>query len=103
MQLFKGVGGDAQQIAFVAGWLPKDNKLADIYETFYKKVFKKEAKQVLINGGVEPAYVLAQRPEMLGISIGPLMHDVHSKNERLSIESTQKVYEVLTKFLPTVR
>jgi di/tripeptidase len=40
---------------------------------------------------------------MLGISIGPLMHDVHSKNERLSIESTQKVYEVLTKFLPTLK
>jgi dipeptidase D len=90
-------------VAFVSGWLPKENKLADIYQSFYKKIFKKDARQVLINGGVEPAFVLSKKPNMLGISIGPLMQEVHTKNERLNIASTQKVYELLLKFLPTLK
>jgi dipeptidase D len=83
--------------------LPKDNELANIYQKFYKQIFKKDAKQVLINGGVEPAFILSKMPNMLGISIGPLMEDVHTKAERLNIKSTQKMYDVLLKFLPTIK
>jgi di/tripeptidase len=52
---------------------------------------------------VEPAFVLGKKPNMFGISIGPLMQEVHTKNERLNIESTQKIYELLLKFLPTIK
>jgi dipeptidase D len=83
--------------------LPKENKLADAYEEYYKKTFKKSPRQVLIAGTVECAYILSKCPNMLGISIGPLMYDVHSKNERLSIESTVKVYDTLIGFLPTIK
>jgi dipeptidase D len=101
--LFTSVGGRAKQVDHMSGWLPKENKLADIYEKFYKQIFKKNAKQVLINGGVEPAFILSKKPNMLGISIGPLMEDVHTKAERLNIKSTQKVYNLLLKFLPTIK
>jgi dipeptidase D len=57
----------------------------------------------LINGGVEPAFVLSKKPEMLGISIGPLMEEVHTKNERLNIESTQKIYKLLVSFLASLK
>jgi di/tripeptidase len=43
---------------------------------------------------------LSKRPEMFGISIGPLMQEVHTPKERLNIESTQKIFKVLLKFLP---
>ncbi|MDR2369310.1 MAG: beta-Ala-His dipeptidase [Mycoplasmataceae bacterium] len=101
--LFNSVGGKATQTAFVSGWLPRENDLANIYQKFYKKTFKKDAKQVLINGGVEPAFVLSKKPEMLGISIGPLMEEVHTKNERLNIESTQKIYKLLVSFLASLK
>jgi dipeptidase D len=46
---------------------------------------------------------LSKKPDMLGISIGPLMQEVHTKNERLNVESTQKIYNLLVKFLPTLK
>lgn len=101
--LFKMFGGTSQINGFTSGWLPKSNPLADAYAKYYKKAFKKDAKQVLIAGTVECAYILSKCPNMLGISIGPLMYDVHSKNERLNIDSTIKVFDTLVGFLPTIK
>lgn len=101
--LFKTLGGTTQINGFTSGWLPKSNPLADAYANYYKKTFKKEAKQVLIAGTVECAYILSKCHHMLGISIGPLMYDVHSKNERLNIESTVKTFNTLVGFLPTIK
>jgi dipeptidase D len=77
--------------------------LADIYQKFYKKIFKNNARQALISGGVEPAFILSKRTEMFGISVGPLMRNVHSFEEELNVESTMKLYSLIVKFLPTLK
>jgi dipeptidase D len=57
----------------------------------------------LCTGGVEPAFILSKCPKMLGISIGPLMQNVHTPEERLNIKSTERFYNILLAFLPVIK
>jgi dipeptidase D len=85
------------------GWLPKENELADKYEVFFNKNSNEKTKQVLITGGVEPAYIMSKRPNMSAIAIGPNILDVHTPNERLDIASTQSFFKLLIDFLPEIK
>jgi dipeptidase D len=53
----------------------------------------------VVNGGLEPTYLLAKRPDITAISIGPNTDDVHGPNEHISIKSTERVYNTLIKLL----
>jgi dipeptidase D len=98
------LGGSAKIVSYIGGWLPaSENKLADLYEAYYKKLFNISPKQVLITGGVEPAFVLTKCPNIIGISIGPNIENVHSPDERVQISSVEKVYRTLGSFLATIK
>ena len=78
------------------GWQPNPNSaiLAVAVET-YKKMFGVEPKVKAIHAGLECGLFLEKYPELDMISFGPTLRDVHSPDERINIESTQKFWDYL--------
>lgn len=102
--LFETFDGSIEVNSCISGWLPKPNAFANAYvDYYYKNICTKELKQVLSPGAFECAYILSKRLDIVGISIGPLMCDVHSQSERLNIDATVNVFNTLTGFLPTIK
>lgn len=69
----------------------------------YKDLFGEDLKITVIHAGLECGYLLEKRPDLDILSFGPQMYDIHTVNERLSIESTEKVYKLVLKILEEVR
>lgn len=83
-----------------AGWeYRKNSPLRDKMVEIYKEHFGREPRVLSIHAGLECG-VLAQKIKNLdAVSFGPDMDDIHSTDERLSISSTQRVWEYLKKIL----
>jgi dipeptidase D len=89
-------GADAQHGEGYPGWQPNlDSKLLAFAKEQYLKVTGKEAIVTAIHAGLECGIIGETREGLDMISLGPDMHDVHSPDERLSISSTNRVYEYL--------
>lgn len=68
----------------------------------YKKEFGKDLKVEVIHAGLECGYLWEKKPELDIVSFGPLMYDIHSTEERLSISSTELTYKFVLKILEEV-
>lgn len=72
-------------------------------QNLYKKVFFEklgyEPALTAIHAGLECGVFSSQIEGFDAIAIGPLMHDIHTTKERLSISSTEKVFEVVVELL----
>lgn len=75
------------------------SSLRDLALKTYKDLFGKEMKVEVVHAALEPAVFIDTFPDMEMISIGPTMKDVHSPQERLSIESTNRTYKFVKKLL----
>ena len=78
-----------------------DSCLQSIYKECYKEMFKTNAKVEAIHAGLECGLFSAKIPGLDCIAMGPSLYDVHTVNERLSISSTEKIYNLLIKILKT--
>jgi dipeptidase D len=99
--LFKAMGGETREMNFMNGWLPKPNKFVNIYAKTYKKICHRNVVKTVAVGGLEPAFLIAHRPDIHMFSIGPNIYDVHSPKEHVSIVSVARLYKTLIKFLST--
>lgn len=65
----------------------------------YKEVLGKEPKVLSIHAGLECG-ILSQKIEGLDcVSFGPNIDDIHTTKEKLSISSTQRIWELLKKLM----
>ena len=78
------------------GWQFRQNsELRDHMVEVYKKLYGKEPKLEAIHAGLECG-ILSNKIEGLDcISIGPDMQDIHSTKEKLSVQSTARVWDYL--------
>ncbi len=76
-----------------------DSTLQKIYKECYETVFTKALKVSAIHAGLECGVFASSVDELDCISVGPNMFDVHTTSEKLSIDSTEKVFEVILKML----
>lgn len=85
-------------------WEYKENsQLRELYKEIYKDYFGKEPKVEAIHAGLECG-VFADAIEGIDcISIGPALYDVHTVNEKLSISSTENVFNILLKILEKLK
>lgn len=77
--------------------------LREIYCGTYFEVFGTQPRVKAIHAGLECGVFASQIDNFDCISIGPAMHDVHTTQERLSISSTQKMYELIIKILEKLK
>ena len=77
-------------------WEYKNNSpLRDTYIAQYKAKTSQKPRIEAIHAGLECGVFAKNIPEFDCISIGPEMFDIHTTNERLSIESTKEIYEII--------
>ncbi len=81
----------------------EDSSLRELYKEIYADYFGKAPKVEAIHAGLECG-VFADAIEGIDcISIGPSLFDVHTVNEKLSISSTENVFNILLNILEKLK
>jgi dipeptidase D len=80
----------------VRGWAPDyDSKLLARFREGYRARYGKEAKILEIHAGLECGALKAKYPGMDAISVGPDITGVHGPDERVSISSSARTYDLV--------
>lgn len=96
-QLTTFLGGSYEYTGEYPGWeYKKISKLRDIYAGAYREVTGRDVKIEAIHAGLECGIIAEKMSDLDIIAIGPNMHDIHTTEERLSISSTKRVFDVVT-------
>ena len=80
-----------------------NSPLRELYKKCYKEQNGKEIRVEAIHAGLECAVFSANMPGLDCISVGPNLFDVHTVNEKLSISSTTKTFNLLLKVLKNLK
>lgn len=81
-------------------WEFKENSVMQkLYSDIYLENTGKKPKVEAIHAGLECAVFSSTIKELDCIAIGPTIFDAHTTNERLSISSTYKIFNILTDIL----
>lgn len=103
MTLGKRFGASMEQTGDYPGWsYAKESPLRELAISVYENRFGEKPKTVAIHAGVECGIFGDKMPGLDMISIGPNIYDVHSPRERLSISSTNKLWEFLMDLLQKI-
>lgn len=82
------------------GWTyRKDSPFRDTAVEVYRKMYGTEPKIQAIHAGLECGLLMAKIPDLECISIGPDMKDIHTTEEKLSISSTERVWNYVLEIL----
>ncbi len=94
------LGGTYSYEGEYPGWeYKKNSKLRDIYAQTFKDITGKQLKIEAIHAGLECGIIAEKVSDLDIIAIGPDMHDIHTTEERLSISSTKRVFDVVLEVL----
>lgn len=89
-------GGTAQATNGYPGWKPRfDSPLTALCVEVYQSVFGTPPTVESIHAGLECGAILANKPELDAVSVGPTIRGNHAPGERVSISSVQKFYQFL--------
>lgn len=88
----------------VSGFYPpwefkNDSPLRELYKKCYKEEIGSDIKVEAIHAGLECAVFSSTIKNLDCISVGPTMYEVHTPNEKLSISSTIKTFNLILKVL----
>ena len=78
-------------------WKPEITKLAEILKSIMNSEFK------VIHAGLECAVLKDKYPNVHMASIGPVIENPHSVNEKVNIESVNKIYNVVNELIGMLR
>ena len=79
-----------------------NSPLRELYKKCYKEQNGKEIRVEAIHAGLECAVFSANMQGLDCISVGPNLFDVHTTNEKLSISSTAKTFNLLLNVLKSL-
>lgn len=90
------LGGDYFVRAEYPAWeFKKDSPLREHIQKIYQRLYGKQMKVEAIHAGLECGIIYEKLPGVDIVSIGPDMIGVHTIEEKLSISSTIRVYQLL--------
>lgn len=94
------IGGTVERTGDYPGWAyRKDSPLRDRMVDIYKRMYGEEPVVLSIHAGLECGIWEQKLGSIDCVSFGPNMKDIHTTGERLSISSTQRVWEYLKEVL----
>lgn len=98
-----GMAGAAQEVrGDYPGWEYRpDSPFRETAVAVYKRLYGKEPKIEAIHAGLECGLLASKIEGLECISIGPDMKDIHTTEERLSISSTERVWNYVIELLKT--
>lgn len=93
-------GGNLREKSAYPGWqYARDSALRTLALAAYKDISGKDGVVAGTHGGLECGLLMEKLPGLDAISMGPELHDVHSPRERLSIPSTERIYQLVCEIL----
>ncbi len=81
----------------------KDSELRQVMIDTYKELYNKEPVIDIIHAGLECGYLLEKKPDLDAVSFGPDIFDIHTTEEKMSIESVERVYKFLIEVLKNIK
>ena len=100
LKIAVGNGASACSHSEYPAWpYKKDSVLRDKMAKIYKEMFNKEMTVTAIHAGLECGLFCGKIEGLDCVSLGPDMYDIHSPSERLSVSSTQRVWDYLLEVL----
>lgn len=85
------------------GWnYDKDSKFRKQLFKVYEDLRDEAMVEVATHGGVELGIWKGKMPHLDIISLGPIMHDIHTPDESLELDSYYRTYEVLSALLQSM-
>ncbi len=101
--VFRLANANIQHSDGYPGWAPNTNsKILQITKDSYTKLFGVEPIVRAIHAGLECGLFLEKYPQLDMISFGPTIRGAHSPDERLSIPTTQKFWNLLLEVLVNI-
>lgn len=81
----------------------KDSVLRDIMVDSFDKLYGKKPKIDVIHAGLECGYFASKMPDADIVSFGPDNIDIHTPDERVSIDSIKRTYDYLVEILRNIK
>lgn len=79
-----------------------NSKIRETFIEVYERLYHKKPEITAIHAGVECGLFGEKFDELDMISFGPDLHDVHTSNEHMSIESVKRTWEYLLEVLKNI-
>lgn len=79
----------------------RESSFRDKMVAIHEELFGKAPVVETIHAGLECGLLAAKLPGLDAVSIGPELYDIHTPQERLSIESTERMYAFVRKVIET--
>lgn len=99
-QITIDLGGKTSRRGAYPPWeYREDSELRDVMIASYQELFGQKPIVEAIHAGLECGILAAKLPGLDCVSIGPMMHDIHSTSEGLSIVSTQRCFRYVLDIL----
>ena len=100
----KYTNGHFEKKSEYPAWEYEENSpVRDIAVQTYKKVTGKDAIVTAIHAGLECGLLKKTLPQIDAISFGPNLFDVHTPDEHMEIESVERVWHFLLKYLEALK
>lgn len=104
VSLMEAAGGSVELEGGYPAWeFRRESTLRELVADCSREVFGAEPQVCAIHAGLECGLFCGKAADLDCVSIGPDILDIHSPQERLSIASTQRVYELLLQVLESSR
>lgn len=98
------LGGSAHTCSDYPGWEFKDkSEFRDTFCRVFKNKFGFEPKMEAIHAGLECGLFSGRIEGLEVMTYEPIMYDIHTPRERLSISSTKRVWELLVELLKELK
>lgn len=97
-------GGEIKTYGQYKGWEPiKDSKITKIMSDNFREMFDKEVKVGTVHAGLECGIFADKIEELDAISFGPQVDDIHTTEEKASILSTKRCWDLVIKTLEDLK
>jgi len=101
--LFTLAGGEVKTDGAYPGWTPNESShIVQVVKKAYTDLFKEEPKVYSVHAGLECGIIGAAYPNMDMVSIGPTIKYPHSPDEKVSISSVSKFWDLLCSVLQRI-
>ncbi len=101
--VFRLAGAKVDHSAGYPGWQPNtDSEIMKITRDAYKRLFNVDPEVKAIHAGLECGLFLQKYPYLDMISFGPTIKGAHTPEERISIETTQKFWDLLIEVMQKI-
>ena len=98
--LAAALGCSSRHYSRYPGWdYAKTSAVRDAYLAAYRDVMGEDAQINVIHAGLECGIIRSKVPDMDMISIGPDMKDIHSPDEALDLDSTERFWQTVVRLV----